>query len=267
MIFSWLRNRRRKRILAGPFPTEWAAYVERGVPHFHLLTPAEQTKLLDDVRVFVAEKNWEGCGGLVVTEEMKVTVAAAASLMTVGLPGEPFRGVLSILIYPAGYAVSEERQLQGGTIRGESARLGEAWYRGPVILSWAEIEADMLHPGDGSNLVWHEFAHQIDMLDRDINGTPPLSGRAQRQQWHDVMTAEFEQLKRDAQHHRPTLLNPYGTTNEGEFFAVATECFFDCPQEMRQQHPRMYKLLQQYYRQDPAARAAGDATSPRQMPH
>jgi Mlc titration factor MtfA (ptsG expression regulator) len=254
MIFSWLRERRRRKLLASPFPREWLAYLERNVAHYRHLSEAEQARLRDALRVFVAEKNWEGCGGLSVTDEMKVTIAGQACLMSLGLEGDPFRAVLSILIYPAGYAVPEERWHRGWSIQGESARLGESWYRGPVILSWAEIEDDAKNPGYGNNLIWHEFAHQIDMLDRSINGTPPLETRAARQQWHDVMTAEFEQLQRDAHAGRATVLDTYGAESEAEFFAVATECFFDAPAELREEHPRLYELLAGYYRQDPAKR-------------
>lgn len=254
MIFSWLRERKRNRILASPFPAEWETYIERNLPHYPYLSPAEKEKLREEVQVFVAEKNWEGCGGLVVTDEMKVTIAAQACLMALALEGEPFRGVLSILIYPAGYSVPDHRTHEGVSIVGESARLGEAWYRGPVILSWAEIEAETRHPGHGSNLVWHEFAHQVDMLDHSINGTPPLATRAERLRWYEVMTAEYEQLRSDARHRRATLLDKYGADSEAEFFAVASECFFDRPVDLRARHPQLYELLKDYYRQDPAAR-------------
>jgi Mlc titration factor MtfA (ptsG expression regulator) len=254
MIFSWLRERKRKKILATPFPAEWEAYIDRNLPHYARLSPQEKQKLRDEVQVFVAEKNWEGCGGLVVTDEMKVAIAAQACLMALGLEGEPFRGVLSILIYPAGFAVPEHHTHEGTSIVGESERLGEAWYRGPVILSWAEIAEDAEHAGDGRNLVWHEFAHQVDMLDRSINGTPPLATRAERLRWYEVMTTEFEQLRRNARRRRATLLDKYGADSEAEFFAVASECFFDCPVELRDEHPRLYELLRDYYRQDPAAR-------------
>lgn len=254
MIFSWLRERRRRKVLAQPFPAEWLGYLEKNVAHYPHLSPDEQARLRDALRIFIAEKNWEGCNGLAVTEEMKVTIAAQACLMTLGLEGEPFRNLLSVLIYPAGYAVPEERWHQGWSIMGESARLGESWYRGPVILSWEEIQDDARHPGYGNNLIWHEFAHQIDMLDRSTNGTPPLRTEQERRQWHDVMTAEFEQLRRDAASGRATLLDSYGAENEAEFFAVATECFFDCPVELREEHPRLYELLAGYYCQDPASR-------------
>ncbi|REK05551.1 MAG: hypothetical protein DWQ37_23095 [Planctomycetota bacterium] len=253
-MFSWFRQRRRRKILAQPFPPEWVACIDKNVAHYHYLSAEEQARLLDEIQVFVAEKNWEGCGGLVLTDEMKVTVAAQACLMTLGLEGEPFRHLLSVLIYPAGYAVPEERWHQGWSVKGESARLGESWYRGPVILSWAEIEDDSKHPGYGNNLIWHEFAHQLDMLDRATNGTPPLATRQERRRWHEVMTSEFQQLRRDAAHGRATLLDTYGAENEAEFFAVATECFFDVPVDLKEQHPRLYEILSSYFRQDPAAR-------------
>lgn len=256
MIFSWLRERRRRKLLAQPFPPEWQTLLERNLAHYRYLSPNEQASLRDRTRVFIAEKNWEGCNGLVVTDEMKVTIAAHASLMAMALPGEPFRDLLSVLIYPAGYRVPEQRWHSGWAIHGESSRLGESWYRGPVILSWQEIQEDARRPGYGNNLVWHEFAHQIDMLDRSTNGTPPLETVEARQRWHDVMTAEFEQLRQDAHQGRETLLDTYGAENEAEFFAVTTECFFDAPVELRETHPRLYEILASYYRQDPAARIA-----------
>jgi Mlc titration factor MtfA (ptsG expression regulator) len=254
MFLSWLRSRRRKKILAAPFPAAWEKFLKKNVPHFRFLSAAEQTRLRDELRVFIAEKNWEGCAGLEVTDEMRVTIAAQASLMTLGLSGEPFRNVLSVLIYPSGYAALEERWYEGWSISGESGRLGESWYRGPVILSWDEVRRDSRRPGEGRNLVWHEFAHQIDMLDRSTNGTPPLADRQERQRWHDVMTAEYEQLVTDAEEGRATLLDTYGASNEAEFFAVATECFFDCPVDLRAEHPGLYDLLRGYYGQDPAER-------------
>ncbi len=254
MILAWLRQRRRRKILAAPFPDSWLAHIDKNVPHYQFLAPTEQAQLRDDLRVFVAEKNWEGCAGLQITEEMKVTIAAQACLMTLGLEGDPLRGVLSILVYPSGYRVPEERSYEGWSLAGETPRLGESWYRGPVILSWSEVRRDSRHPGEGRNLVWHEFAHQIDMLDRSTNGTPPLADPAQRRRWHEVMTAEYQQLIQDAEQGRATLLDTYGASSEAEFFAVATECFFDCPVELRAEHPPLYDLLREYYRQDPAAR-------------
>ena len=256
MIFSWLRNRRRRKVLAEPFPPGWEDYLRQNVAHYRHLSGAEQARLRDDLRIFLAEKNWEGCGGLPMTDEIKVTVSAQACLLVLGLKHNYFDRVRSILVYPHGYR-AESREAAGGTVvEGRSDRLGEAHYRGPVILSWAEVLEDGRHPNRGHNLVFHEFAHQLDMLDGVIDGTPPLGSRAEYQRWQEVMTAEYRQLCEASEHGRATLLDQYGTTNEGEFFAVATECFFDKPAEMARRHPKLYALLRDYYRQDPSARCA-----------
>jgi Mlc titration factor MtfA (ptsG expression regulator) len=128
-------------------------------------------------------------------------------------------------------------------------RLGEAWYRGPVILSWDDVRYDATHPRDGRNLVF-----QLDMLDGVVDGTPPLDTPEESRRWRDVMTSEYQQLVRASKEGRATLLDKYGATNEGEFFAVATECFFERPAAMEKRHPKLYEVLRDYYHQDPAAR-------------
>jgi Mlc titration factor MtfA (ptsG expression regulator) len=255
MIFSWLRQRRRRKLLARPFPAEWLGYLRKNVAHYRYLSEAEQARLRDDLRIFVAEKSWEGCGGLRMTDEIKVTIAAQACLLVLGMEHNYYDRVLSILVYPHGYRAPDHAGGAGGAIlEGMSDRLGEAHYRGPVILSWAEVLADGRHPRTGKNLVFHEFAHQLDMLDGIIDGTPPLRDRDQARRWHEVMTAEYQRLIVASEQGRATLLDQYGTTDEAEFFAVATECFFDKPTQMAQRHPQLYDLLREYYRQDPAAR-------------
>jgi Mlc titration factor MtfA (ptsG expression regulator) len=251
MIFSWLRQRRRRRILAEPFPATWLPYLEKNVAHYRYLSEAEQARLRGDLRVVIAEKNWEGCGGLAMTDEIRVTIAAHACLLVLGMEHNDYDRVKSILVYPHGYLAEGAR---GAIVDAGSGRLGEAHYRGPVILSWSEVLADGRHPCAGKNLVFHEFAHQLDMLDGAIDGTPPLKDRDAYRRWQEVMTAEYRQLIEASEHGRATLLDQYGTTNEAEFFAVATECFFDRPVPMAQRHPRLYELLRDYYRQDPAAR-------------
>ncbi len=253
MILGWFRRRRRARLLNTPFPAEWLPYLE-AVGHYQSLTAAEQQRLQDDLRVFVSEKNWEGCGGLAMTDEMRVTVAALACLLVIGhAEHEYFSQVLSILIYPTGYAIPEHQE---GSVFIEEGieRLGEAWYRGPVILSWEDVLYDSRHRGNGQNLVLHEFAHQLDMLNYGVDGTPPLANQQQARRWRDVMTAEYERLIEDTEAGRVTLLDDYGASNEAEFFAVATECFFELPRDMQAEHPELYSLLADYYQQDPAKR-------------
>jgi Mlc titration factor MtfA (ptsG expression regulator) len=264
MIFAWLKRRRRRQLLALPMPSAWQSYLEQNFALWWALSPTEQQKLRNDVRVFVAERHWEGCGGLAMNDEIKVTVAALACYLALHLDHEPFERLMSILVYPSGYVAPDRYYHAGIAVEGASHRLGEAWYRGPVVLSWDRVLHDGRHPGEGENLVWHEFAHQLDMLDRESDGTPPLGSRAQYRQWHDVMTEEFEQLIDDAQAGRPTVLDPYGTLNEAEFFAVCTECFFDRPVALHDHHPKLYDLFREYYRQDPAARRSSSAVEGRQ---
>ncbi len=255
MILSWLRRRRRRRLLARPFPPAWHEYLKRNVTHYQYLSAREQARLRDDLRIFIAEKRWEGCAGLTITEEMQVTIAAQACLLVLGLEHNYFDRVLSVLVYPQGFLDPQERPGPLGVIDGHGAAcIGQAWYRGPVILSWSDAREGARHPRLGHNVVIHEFAHQLDMLDGGINGTPPLGSAEEQARWQEIMTVEFRRLVEASQHGKATLLDQYGTTNEGEFFAVATECFFDLPLPLRQQHPRLYELLRDYYHQDPAER-------------
>lgn len=253
MVFAWFKRQRRTKLRSLPFPAAWHTYAER-IRAYRTLESDERRKLEQDVQVFVAEKNWEGCSGLVLTDEIKVTIACYACVMILELDVSDFDRVLSILVYPSGYAAPWRDPETGRIMPGEDHRLGEAWYRGPVVLSWADIQRDRDTPGRGRNLVWHEFAHQLDMLDRASDGTPPLETRAQYRRWTDVMTSEFERLRADSLSGKRTLLDQYGAQNETEFFSVATECFFDCPVELAKQHSDLYGLLCEYYRQDPAQR-------------
>jgi Mlc titration factor MtfA (ptsG expression regulator) len=255
MLLTWLRKRRRRRLLRTPFPDAWLGYLHRNVGLYALLSPAEQARLRDDLRVFAAEKNWEGCGGLAMTDEVKVTVAAQACLLLLGLDHDYFGRVLSVLVYPSAYRAGEEREDQTGVVvEGHDGRLGEAWYRGPVVLGWDGVLRGGRNYQDGRNVVLHEFAHQLDFLDGYGDGTPPLIGRDQYRRWHEVMTTEYERLVAESEAGRATLLDAYGTTNPSEFFAVATECFFEQPVPLRRRHRPLYDLLREYYRQDPAER-------------
>ncbi len=240
-----------------PFPIEWEHILRKNVRTYARLTEPEQRKVRSDVQVLVAEKNWEGCGGLVITDEIKVTIAAQACLLVLALENEYFDLVRSILVYPDAYVAPGRAITRGGVVLEEdSHREGEAWYRGPVILSWADALAGGRQQSRGDNLVLHEFAHQLDMQNgREVNGTPQLSTVAEYKRWQQVVGEEFQRLDHDCQDGRHTLLDCYGATNLGEFFAVATECFFERSREMAHRHPSLYDLLRGFYRQDPAARA------------
>jgi Mlc titration factor MtfA (ptsG expression regulator) len=252
MLLSWLRNRRRQRLLATPFPPEWAGYLERNVAMYARLTPIDRAMLCDIARVLVAEKNWEGCGGLTMTDEVKVTVAAQAARLLLGLRHDHFARVQSILVYPAGFRSPDGWRTESGVIDNEVGTLGEAWYDGPVVLAWDAVLSGGQDPDDGRNLVLHEFAHQLDYLDGMADGTPPLRRRQDYARWQEVMSYEFARLKAEGELGTPKVLDVYGATNHAEFFAVSTEAFFEKPVELRERHPDLYGVLRDYYGQEPA---------------
>lgn len=254
MIFKWFTKRRRRKLLAQPFPAAWHAYLEDNIHFYQHLPKHKQRKLQDDLRVIVAEKYWEGCQGFTITEEVQVTVAAQAALLVLGMEDQYFDHVQSVLVYPTAYIAPEKTRGAGGVVTiGNSTREGEAWYRGPVILSWDDVLQGGRQNTDGSNLVLHEFAHQLDMQNgRSADGTPPMESKKQNEQWQSVLHSEYQQLVRDCRQGRRTLLGHYAATNLAEFFAVATECFFERADQMKQEHPSLYKILAEYYHQEPA---------------
>lgn len=255
MIFPWSRDHRRRELLAQPFPENWLALLRVNVRHYALLREADQARLRDDLRVLIAEKNWEGARGLAVTDKVKVTVAAQAALLLLGLTHDYFADVETVIVYPASYVATERTWGPGGVLNETpTPRMGETSHRGPVIVSWADaLAAGRGHAG-GRSVVLHEFAHRLDLRDGAVDGVPPLGDARQYDEWSQVMSSEFQTLLADMQEGRPTLLDAYGATNAGEFFAVATECFFETPHPLEQMHPRLYGVLRDFYRQDPAGR-------------
>jgi Mlc titration factor MtfA (ptsG expression regulator) len=266
MLFSWLKRRRRAKLLATPFPEEWYGYLERNVPLYAQLNEHERAVVRDDLRILVAEKNWEGCGGLQMTDEVKVTIAAHAALLLLGIDHDSFARVMSILVYPSGFRSPEGWRRSDGTIDLTAGRLGEAWYDGPIVLAWDAVLAGARDAHDGRNVVLHEFAHQLDYLDGVIDGTPPLRSSGDYKTWQEVMTREYEQLRAAAESGRPTLLDTYGAESHAEFFAVATEAFFERGLQMYARHPELYAVLSAYYGQDPAARERAVETGPAPPP-
>jgi MtfA peptidase len=252
MLFSWIRTRRRQRILSAPFPHEWRAVLAKRVRHFQYLNEQQRQRLEGFIQVIVAEKHWVGGSGFELTEAMKVTIAGYAGVMTLGLD-EPyyFDRLKTIIVYPGAYLPHSSRFDQFPQFTQLSPRLGESWHRGPVVLSWSEIAGrEKLRPGN--NLVIHEFTHHVDGLNGAVDGMPPIVGRAKERTWYRVTEREFARLTREASRGEVTLLDHYGAGNRPEFFAVASECFFERPRAMREQHPDLYRVLADFYCQDVA---------------
>lgn len=255
-MFGWWRRRRRARVRAQPVPDGWRATIERTVPYFRRLPPADQAELLAHVQVFLAEKRFEGCGGQAITDEVRLTIAAQACVLLLHQP-EPdyFAGVSSILVYPHAYVAPRavERLPDGTVVEGGGVRLGEAWRGGEVVLSWDDVVSGAADVRDGRNVVLHELAHALDHEDGAGDGAPILPTRSRYVAWARVLSKEYAALRTAVERHRKTVIDAYGATNPAEFFAVITECFFEKPLALKKKHPELYAQLADYYRQDPAA--------------
>ena len=257
-MFTWILNRRRRKILDTPFPQSWRRIINDRFGHYRALDEEEQHHLEQMVQVFVAEKRFEGLGGLEMTNEVRVLIAAQACMLILGLSHDLYRKVDSILVYPSTVIRPEplfgDRHALGELDPEEMPLAGEAHIGGPVILAWDAIKHGAVHPDDGLNVVYHEFAHKLDMLDGAADGVPPLDSRAQYQTWSEVCQREYEFLIRRADRGLKSFLDDYGATHPAEFFAVATEFFFEKSVEMKRRRPKLYDVLQGFYNQDPAAR-------------
>jgi hypothetical protein len=253
LFFNWFKQRRRRTLLAEPFPDQWLDVLARNVRQYACLSDEQQSRLRDRLRVFVAEREWVGCGGMTIDDGVRVTVAAQACLLLLGLEDDwCFDNLRSILVYPEVMALPPEMQEHQLIVEEDGMPIaGQAWYGGPVILSWQDALSGGRHPHDGYNVVLHEFAHQLDALDGEMGGTPPLTTPHLRQTWHDTFEAEYQAVCRMVDRGRPMVLDEYAAASRAELFAVATEHFFEQPHAVRRHHPRLYDLLTEFYRLDP----------------
>ena len=257
-MFNWFRERRRKKLTRAPFPSSWEEILHHNVAHYCMLDDSERARLHALIQIFIAEKYWEGAGGLELDDEIRVTISAQACLLILNLPHNYYQNVMSVIVYPSTVVPPKRKQgfFENTFTPAEIERpiLGQAFMQGPVIIIWDAALHGSRHPELGHNVIYHEFAHKLDMLDGAADGTPPLRNRAEYQEWITVCTYEFNRLRNDASKGRKSFLNSYGATNEAEFFAVATEQFFDQPELMIEQASDLYRVLQEYYRQDPVER-------------
>lgn len=242
-----------------PFPRQWQDWLREHVWQYPHLRRDRQHHLEQVVALMHSRRRWSGGNEFEVTDEMKVAIAGQAGLMTLGLD-EPycFDHVPDIIVYEKPFYVTNEQASTWSTdpIFGtaiNSPRLGEAWHRGPIILAWESIRQPYSDvDGYRISVVVHEFTHHLDGLDGDVSGTPPLESDEQLEEWYRVTEADYLQLAGHARREEETLLSHYGASNRAEFFAVATECFFDQPHELRDQHAHLYGVLAKYFRQSPA---------------
>jgi Mlc titration factor MtfA (ptsG expression regulator) len=248
-----LKRWRRKRLSKREFPAEWLDILNRNLGYYGRLPEADRDELQRHILVFIAEKRFEGCSGLEITDEIRVTIAAQACILLLHRQTDYYPGLYSILIYPEAYVVQEAKHIGGGLfVEGPGIRLGESWRRGSVVLSWDSVQKGAADIHDGQNVVFHEFAHQLDSSGGKGDSSEVIRSRSKYIAWARALGADFEKLRRDVSRNRQTLLNRYGASNPAEFFAVATESFFERPRELRKLHPELYNELRDFYQQDPA---------------
>jgi Mlc titration factor MtfA (ptsG expression regulator) len=236
-----------------PVPASWRLLLASSVPLTARLTAPQRERLLVKMQQLVWGCSWEGCGGLRLTEEMQVITAAHACLLVLEQPGDPYPSLRNILIYPGTFQPRRFSWTPSADADDQQAPLlGESWKRGVVILAWDSAVAGAKDPGDGENVVLHEFAHQLDATSGQVDGTPRLPDATALASWTRMLETNFEQLVREAEAGAFGVLDHYGATDRAEFFAVATEAFFERPTELLQERPALYDALRRYYGQDPA---------------
>jgi Mlc titration factor MtfA (ptsG expression regulator) len=254
MMFSFLRGRRRRAIAERPFPPVWNDILRRCVRQTHWLDAVEAERLRGWVAVFLEEKRFEGCGGLEITDEVRLAVAGQAGIVALGLGGEWFDSLKSVLVYPGDYVVPRTTPLDGGgELRWQEARVGETWSGGSMALSWPGVmDGGRLRDGPRS-VVMHECAHLFDSLDGDIDGVPPLPG-GDAAAWIDGLALARERFETALDEGRSTAFDDYAAESEVEFFAVASECFFQDPHRLARHDADLHALLAIAWRQDPGRR-------------
>jgi Mlc titration factor MtfA (ptsG expression regulator) len=234
-------KRRRRNIQQKPFPLQWEEILKRHFPQFHKLPLALREDLKNKIKVFLHEKGFHGCQDLEVTETMKVLIAAQACLLLLNRETDYFPRLVTVIVYPSAYVSKSS----GGPV------FGESWNSGELVLAWDSSVHGAANMFDGKNVVYHEFAHQLDQEDGVADGAPILEHRSAYISWAAILGKEYAKLIRKKKRHRKTVLRKYGATHPAEFFAVATEAFFEKPRQLDKRHPELYQELKNYYKVDP----------------
>ena len=250
VYFYYLRWRDRW-VRSQPFPAQWQGFLTTALPVYSSLSEQEQLRLRQLMLLFLAKKHFYGCAGIVVTDEMRVTIAAEACLLLLNKGWSVYPSLQSILVYPSVFQVDRQVRREDGTVASEGRHvLGESWENGKVVLSWDDVEHGVADFSDGHNVVLHEFAHQLDAASGATNGAPPLRRNSYRS-WARVFADNFENLRLRSRKRQKTVMDKYGGSSPAEFFAVATETFFEKPRQLHQKRPELYRELSRYYQLDP----------------
>ena len=242
---------RRKKIRNLEFPRKWQEVLQKEVHFFSDLPIEDQSKLLDDIKIFINEKTFEGCAGFEITDEVKLIIAAQACLLILHKNANYYPNVSTILVYPSAFKSPENSLLLGDKDNSNYYRSGEAWYQDYVILSWEDVLRGGQDSSDGHNVVFHEFAHQLDLMDVSFDGVPHLPKPVNRVLWKKILNREYSKLVKDAARNHQTLIDYYGAVSEEEFFACISEVFFEQPKALKRQHRQLFDILLVYYELNP----------------
>lgn len=246
IIIGFRRRRRRAELMNLRLDAEQRSELEKDFPLYARLPVNLRDELDGLIHVFIEEKSFEACGGIEeITDHMRYMVAAEACLLLLNRPHNYYRKLRSILIYPSAYRAKNEDGRN-------DVRLGESWSSGSVVLAWDSVISGGRNVEDGANVTLHEFAHQLDQEDGHGDGVPILpGGKGLYREWSQVFSSGFEKFQRKLDKGKRTVIDPYGATNPAEFFAVATETFYEKPQQLREKYPQVYEQLRRYYNVDP----------------
>jgi Mlc titration factor MtfA (ptsG expression regulator) len=243
------RTAHRREIEKKEFPQNHIEILKNNLPFYEKLLPEQKERLHKKIMVFLDEVRFEGCGGLELNDEIKLTISGQASMLLLNSPKSYYNIITSVLVYPTAYLA--KTQNPDGTVAEESVRLGESWTTGTVVLAWDNVKHGISNTEDGHDVVLHEFAHQLDQEDGSGNGAPILPGKSAYSSWARVLGKEYKELKERKKKFKKSTLDKYGATNPAEFFAVATETFFEKPEQLQKKHPELFEELKKYYQIDP----------------
>ncbi len=259
--YTLFQRWREQRIRARPFPSAWVQILGANQAVYQSLAAQEREQLHTLIMRFLADKTFYGCAGLEITDEMRVTIAAEACLLVLHHRSATlYPDLTSILVYPSAFSAQREQRNEDGTVtRRDQHMLGESWDLGKVVLSWDDVEHGVSDFTDGQNVVLHEFAHQLDAHSGSTNGAPVLR-RNSYKSWASVLASNFDDLQRRSERDQPTVMDKYGATNPAEFFAVATETFFEQPAQLHAHRPELFAELHRYYGVDPRQWRATDSS-------
>lgn len=249
-LFQFLK---RRWIMGKSFPEKWQLILEKEVPYYQKLSDRYREILKQRMMVFIEEKLFEGCGGLEITDKMKVIISAYACILIIEEKSDYFPDLQTILVYPDDYVAQIHEEDDAGIITtGSESRKGESWTMGNIVLSWRDIEENIYDENNYQNLIFHEFAHQLDQhygLTAGIN----LEGDVtQKNEWNETLAASYKDLRRKIKQRSRSVLDEYGASEPAEFFAVATEAFFENPIRLKKENSKLYKQLINFYKIDPA---------------